>query len=228
MTPPLTRTHPAPLGDENEFARAFGCVNTGTVSNVLDEMGINGVILGIRPVGAVQKSVGYAVTVKEETLKFGSVKRDEFAIGHVIGCANAGDVIVVDNCGHPVSTWGGVASLAGKMRGLAGVIVHGAVRDIEEIDDAQFAVFARVSSPRTGRGRIRISGINVPIQIDDVNIFPGDIVIADSTAIVVVPRQLAGVVASRARQLSEQDDEARALLREGHTMEEAMQRYSRV
>ena len=86
-----------------------------------------------------------------------------------IEAAQPGDVIVVEQrTGIDAAGWGGNLSLGAKLRGVAGVIVDGPARDVDEARGYDFPVFARDHTARTARGRIVETGTNVPITVGDV------------------------------------------------------------
>ena len=80
-------------------------------------------------------------------------------------------------------------SLGASLQGIAGVIVDGPTRDVDEARAHDFAVFARDHTARTARGRIVETGTNVPITVGDIPVSPGDFVVADGSAVVFVPAQ---------------------------------------
>jgi hypothetical protein len=89
-----------------------------------------------------------------------------------------------------------MASLAAKVKGVAGLVVDGGVRDIDEMVEHRFPVFARHPVATTGRTRLKVNAINIPIEIDGVSVNPGDVIVADST----------GVVARCAREIARIDE----------------------
>ena len=95
----------------------LSAIGTSTLANALDDLDIHGVITGLRAIVPGIKAIGPAVTVRERTAAKGSFPVSDFKVGHMIEAAGAGDVIVVENGGAPVSTWGGMASYASKLKG---------------------------------------------------------------------------------------------------------------
>ena len=105
-----------------------------------------------------------------------------------IEAAAPGDVIVVEQrTGIDAASWGGNLSLGAKQRGVAGVVIDGPARDIDESRQLDFPVFAKTHTARTARGRIVEVATNEPVTIGDVTVSPGDYVIADGSAVVFVP-----------------------------------------
>ena len=168
------------------------------------------------------------MTVRESSGGYGTFSSREFDVGAMIDAAAAGDVIVVDAGASPYSTWGGMASYAAKLKGVAGLVVDGGVRDQEEIAAFEFPVFARHLVPTTGRTRLKVEAINVPVRIGGVAVAPGDIVVSDGTGIVCLPRLQAEAVVELAEQFARDDAAALQDLKDGLTFSEAMAKYRKI
>jgi regulator of RNase E activity RraA len=74
------------------------------------------------------------------------------------------------------------------MKGLSGVVIDGACRDIDESRDVGFPVYARAVIPMTARGRVMQDSFNQEIAFAGVQVHPGDLVIADGSGVVIIPR----------------------------------------
>ncbi len=138
----------------------------------------------IKPYTSKEKIVGPAITLK---LMMG----DSLLVTKAISLAKPGDVIVIDARGSGNNAvWGDHRSLVCKQLGLAGVVIDGAFRDIDENEEIGFPIFARSvtagSSTKNSNGEI-----NVPISCGGVAVNPGDIVIADRNGVCVVPPEFA-------------------------------------
>ncbi len=202
---------------------------TGTLANALDEAGLpHNVMAGIHAVAPGMRLAGPAVTVRAATGAYGAFTSADFRVGAMIEAAGAGEVIVVDMAGAACSTWGGLASLAAKVKGIAGLVVDGGVRDLEEIVELGFPVFARRLVPTTGRTRLRVEAINEPVTAGGVALAPGDLVVADGTGIVCLPEPLAEELVARAEALQRDDARAAEEIRKGLDFAAAMQRFRRI
>lgn len=202
---------------------------TATIANALDDVGkVINCPIALRPVAPGMAFAGPVVTAEVVTGEAGAYTSAEFRVGAIIDAAVAGDVIVVSAHGARCSTWGGMASLAAKVKGIAGLVVDGGVRDIDEMVEHQFPVFARHPVPTTGRTRLKVTAINVPIEIDGVSVNPGDVIVADSTGIVVVPHGDAERVAELAEGYARDDAAAEKEIRDGLGFSEAMSRFKRI
>ena len=209
-------------------ARAAHLV-TSTLANALDDGGLHEHVMPtIKAVAPGLRFAGPAVTVKEVTAAVGTFASADFKVGALIDVAEAGDVIVIDMGGAACSTWGGLASLAAKVKGIAGLIVDGGVRDLEEMVEFGFPVFARHLVPTTGRTRLRVEAINAPITVDGVSVSPGDLIVADGTGIVCLPRASAEDLVARAEALQHDDERAAEEIRKGLSFSQAMQKFTRI
>ena len=217
-----------PRPDQAVIDRLAG-LPTATIANALDDVGkqINCPV-ALRPVAPGMSFAGAAVTVEVVAGEAGTYTSADFRVGAMIDAAVAADVIVVSAQGARASIWGGMASLAAKMKGVAGLVVDGGVRDIDEMVEHQFPVFARHPVATTGRTRLKVKAINVPIEIDGVSVSPGDVIVADSTGIVVVPCAAAERVAELAERYAADDRNAEAEIRKGLSFSEAMAKFKRI
>ncbi|MCH8249310.1 MAG: RraA family protein [Proteobacteria bacterium] len=204
-------------------------IATSTLSNALDDAGYHdNVMQGIHSVVAGSRFAGPAVTVREASGEFGSFRSEDFRVGAIIDAAETGDVIVIDGGGALCSTWGGMASFAAKFKGVAGLVVDGAVRDLEEIIEFDFPVFARHMVPTTGRLRMKVEAINEPIVVYGVRVEPGDIIVGDGTGLVCLPRGDAEKIVGVAEQIGQDDASALEDMKAGMSFSEAMSKYTKI
>ena len=135
------------------------------------------------------------------------------------------DVIVVEQrTGSPAACWGGVLSEAAHHKHIRGVIVEGPARDIDEINETGLPVFSRSVSPLSARGRIHEAAINVPIQVGDVTVEPGDLVIADGSGVVFVPASIAEAAIAKAEEIAARERGMVAEIHENKPVREIMDR----
>jgi regulator of RNase E activity RraA len=127
-----------------------------------------------------------------------------------------------------VSTFGGLATLAAKLRGIAGLVVDGGVRDREEMEEHAFPVYARHMTPLTGRTRLAVTGINEPINCGGVRVRPGDIIVADGSGVLCIPAEHAARVAELAESYAKDDALAAAELGKGLAFSAAMAKFRRI
>ena len=117
-----------------------------------------------------------------------------------IEAAQPGDIIVIDNGGKlEFSCWGGLLALSAKLKGVSGVVIDGASRDIDEARELEFPVYARGVVPMTARNRVVQESYNQEIQFAGVQCRPGDLVLADGSGIIIIPKEKEEEVVSRRR-----------------------------
>jgi regulator of RNase E activity RraA len=212
----------------DDIVQKLGALATPTIANALDDVAFEGVMAGLMQVVPGTRCAGRAVTVREITGRRGDFASDDFKVGQIIDAAGPGDILVIDNGGQRVSTFGGLATLAAKTKGVAGIVADGGVRDREEMIEHAFPVFARHMTPLTGRTRLAVTGINEPIGCGGVRVRPGDMIVADGSGVVCIPAELAERVAELAARYAEDDREAAAEIAKGLPFREAMAKYRRI
>lgn len=182
-----------------EFDRSYRArleaLATSNLSDALDRVGIaRCTVVGIVPRWGRTKVIGRAMTIRMTAA--GAVP----AVAHLgvdaIFNSEPGDVIVIDNRGDLHNNcWGEILAMGAKMKGVSGVVVDGAVRDVDACETFGFPVHARGTVPNTARGRIVQEAWNVPVRLGDAPVRPGDVIVADVNGVVVIPiERLAEVV----------------------------------
>jgi regulator of RNase E activity RraA len=212
----------------DEILKAFAVLATPTIANALDDVAFEGVLEGLSQMVPGARCVGRAVTVREVTGQRGDFASEDFKVGQIIEAAGPGDILVIDNGGQCVSTFGGLATLAAKLKGIGGLVVDGGVRDREEMIEHAFPVFARHMTPLTGRTRLAVTSINEPVSCGGVRVRAGDVIVADGSGVVCIPAEQAAKVADLAGRYSRDDELAAAELRKGLTFREAMGKFKRI
>jgi regulator of RNase E activity RraA len=215
-------TNPDPILD------AFRTLATPTLANALDDIGFDGVMQGIGQVVPGTRAVGRATTVQQVSGARGDFKSEDFKVGHMIDAAAPGTVLVIANGGRAVSTWGGLATLAAKVKGLSGLVVDGGVRDQEEMLQHRLPVFTRHMTPLTGRTRIKIVSMGEVITCGGVRVCQGDIIVADGSGVVCIPSADAQRVATLATQYAADDARAEADIAAGLSFRDAMAKFTRI
>ena len=178
------------------LAQLDSCV----VSDALDKLGFAGVAPGLARLSTDKKITGRVLTVKLETANGRMAERHLCTAA--IEAATPGDIIVVEHRSRAdCAGWGGLLSRAALVQKVQGVIVEGLCRDIDEGRDIGFPIFARGVIPSTARGRIIESDFNGPITVSDVEVRPGDWVIADGSGVVFVAAENIEAVLDQAEKL---------------------------
>jgi regulator of RNase E activity RraA len=191
-------------------------LDTCAVSDALDSLGLKGATWGIGPLWQCPRIVGRAVTMK---IKPAGLQQPTQHLGTApIEAAKAGDIIVIDNGGQlQFSCWGGLLALSAKLKGVSGVVIDGACRDIDEARELSFPVYARGVVPMTARGRIMQESFNQEIQFGGVQCHPGDLVIADGSGVVIIPKQKEEEVIGAGEGIYQKEQEMAAGIRKGYS-----------
>ena len=216
------RSMEAPLPPQGliDGFRALGDAS-GIVSDVMDELGITGVIGAsvLKPTIAGSRIVGPALTVRNIMQRehvYESARRhvNKMAEFEAHNLARAGDVVVIDGVAA-ISNMGGISAQTGKRQGEAGAVVFGGVRDIAHSRRVGYPVWATEVTPVTGKWRIETIEINGEIEIAGIRVVPGDIVLADDTGVCFIPRSRAAEVLELANQKSAAEEKKCAAIDAG-------------
>lgn len=174
--------------------------------NVSDAMHRAKAMEGIYPLVCGKKIVGKAVTVS-------TMDGDWAKPVEAINVAGEGDVIVIKCSGDTAAIWGELATRSCLNRKIAGVIIDGAVRDVDDIRALGFPLFARKEVPNAGEPK-GFGEINVRIFCGGIEVNPGDWILADDNGVMVIPKQRAYEIAKRAFEVKKAEDRIRGEIEE--------------
>lgn len=137
-----------------------------------------------------------------------------------------GDVVVLDCSRKPAAAWGELFSTASVGRGARGAVIDGLIRDTDKIDKlGKFPVFARGARPTDSLGRVAIREYDVPVCIYGMTVFPGDLIVADSDGVTVVPHARAEEIITKAVEKATTENSARELLLDGGKLRDVWEKY---
>ena len=175
------------------------------------------------------KFAGFALTVK---LKKDEGNNDPGALNGMLaaidqGAPNSVWVMVVED-GTDIAGMGGLMGTTMAVRGFAGAVIDGGVRDVAQLRRIGFPVFALGIVPSTSIHHYTFAGANMPVVCDGVEVQPGDIVAADGDGIVVVPRAKAPEVLARAQQLDFQEHSMYPYIERYKSIQEAVKKFGRL
>ncbi len=193
------------------------------VSDAMDKLGHRGVAPGLQRLSTNAKLIGRVLTVRLEDAKGRLAERHLCTTA--IEAALPGEVIVVEHHSRSdCAGWGGILSRAARIRQIAGVIVDGMCRDIDESRELEFPVFGRGATPATARGRVVETAFNVAINIGGVTVHPGDWVIADGSGVVFIAADHLKAVLEQAEQLATREARLVSDIEAGTPVSEVMSR----
>lgn len=212
-----------------EVVAALMKASTGNVSDAVDEAtGVRGFMAAdMKPVLRA-KVVGPAVTVElRRALRTDKRERPNVQI-QLLDEAPPGSVIVESlEDGLEIAGVGNLMATTAKVRGLAGMVIDGGARDIDELEQIGFPVWSRSWTPATSVGRYVAVAMNVPVTCGGVLVHPGDWIVADRTGVVVVPRDSIPRVMGLLREYDEREARMLPLIEETKSMGKALERFHR-
>jgi 3-hexulose-6-phosphate synthase/6-phospho-3-hexuloisomerase len=184
-----------------------------STSNISDAMHRKGAMKGIHPL-VRGKMVGTAVTV--QTFPGDWAKPVE-----AIDIAKEGDVLVIYNENKDVACWGGLATWSSLNKGIAGVVIEGAVRDIDEVENLGLPIYTSNTVPNAGDPK-GFGEINAEITCGGQTVKPGDYIVGDESGVVVIPAERAYELARRAKEVYKTEKRLFDEIKRGGTLSEIM------
>ena len=218
-----------------EIRKRYLAVDSSNVADVLDDLGLpnQGLAPGFAPYPATAgRLAGWAFTIRGEMMPYPMDTGDP---AKMEACAQLtpGTVSVWSGRGEGVCFFGELISIGMKERGCVGALVDGGVRDVDWIGELGFPVYARYRTPVQSIGRWKVveSGVPVPMPgatVPEVEVTPGDLILADSDGAIVVPAAVAEQVLELAEKLQRREVQIRAELADGLSLSEALAKFGHV
>jgi len=200
---------------------AFKGLSVAAVSDAMDRLGLHGTCLGILPLAVGNRMAGRAFTLKY--IPVGVVKG---TVGDYIDDVPPGDVVVLDNAGRlDCTVWGDILTSIAHKRGVAGTVINGVCRDVARSFEFHYPIFSRGKFMRTGKDRVQVDGMNVPVSLGDVQVCQGDIVLGSDDGVVVVPKDKEEEVLSVAQSISEAEANLLTEALKGMRLDEVRKKY---
>jgi 4-hydroxy-4-methyl-2-oxoglutarate aldolase len=206
----------------SDFVARLRKLDCCAVSDALDKLHLKGAVAGLGQLSTPRRIAGRTLTVK---LGVGEPPAGEprHVSTTAIEAAQPGDIIVIEqHSGLNAASWGGILSLGAKLRGVAGVIADGPVRDIDEARQQDFPVYGRSLTTLTARGRLVELETGGPITVGGVGVRPGDYAIADGSGVVFVAAEDIGRVLAVAEEIFAREAAMAQALREGQRITQVM------
>lgn len=190
---------------------------TSVLADVMDDLGRRNQTLrhDIRPIYEGAKVTGRAATMRTFEVDSVPVEPHKLLL-ELLDTLEPGEVVVCTTQGSMhAAVWGELLSTHARARGSRGAIIDGPTRDSWGIVDMRFPVFASGFTPADSKGRIEVTEIRAPIEVDGVPVRDGDLVVGDQDGCVVVPQDIEAEVVERALAKVAGENTVRDLLREG-------------
>jgi 4-hydroxy-4-methyl-2-oxoglutarate aldolase len=218
-----------------QIRQRYLAVDASNVADVLDELGLpdQGLAAEFAPYPAgAGKLAGWAFTILGEMTPYPLGAGDK---AKMKACARLtpGTVSVWSGRGKGICFFGELISIGMKERGCVGALVDGGIRDVDWIGPLGFPVYARYGTPVQSIGRWKVTGSGSPVPmpgatLPEVQVTPGDFVLADADGAIVVPADVAEQVLERAEELGAREVQIRAELAGGLSLSEALAKFGHV
>jgi 4-hydroxy-4-methyl-2-oxoglutarate aldolase len=193
-------------------------LDTATISDALDKLRISGQCLGIKPRNHDFRLAGRAYTILYGPLD----AHNPGTVGDFIDKLEEGTVVVIDNGGREDATvWGDILTYLADRKKLAGTVIDGACRDVHLCLELGYPIYSRSYSMRTGKDRVQVDGEQVPVNIGDARVKPGDLMRGDADGVICIPKEREDEVLEVAEQIDAAENQIRKYLEEGKTIAEA-------
>ena len=201
----------------NELIRKIKEMDTTCISDAMDKLGLPGGLFGIKPLIPGSKICGEAFTV--HYIPCGQVKG---TVGDFLDDVKPGQVVVIDNAGRDYCTvWGDIMAVTAKKMNVEGTVIDGVCRDIPAVRESGYPMFSKGYYMVTGKDRVEVDAVNIPVAVSGVRVCPGDIILGDDTGVVAIPRGMAEKVLEVAKTIDSTEQKIIAEVMKGSTLKEA-------
>lgn len=222
-------SRPAEVTSDATLLDGYRHVEVASVSDAMEKVTGQRTYLSHRmqPI-FTSRFAGFALTVK--------LKKEENKDPHALdgmlaaidqGAPNSVYVMVIED-GANIAGMGGLMGTAMLARNFSGAVIDGGVRDTAYLKKIGFPVFALGNVPSTSVGHYRFDGANIPVTCDGVLVSPGDIVVADSDGVTIVPHAKAAEVLATAQDMDFKEHSMYAYIEKLKSIEEAVKKFGRL
>ncbi len=226
----VLRARSAVAAPDEGLIAEFRHVEVASVSDALEQITGKRMYMSHRmqPIFTA-KFAGYARTV---LLKKDEGNKDPQALSGMLEAIDAGStddvyVMVVED-GDDIAGMGGLMGTAMSARGYAGAVIDGGVRDVAYLRKIGFPVFATGIVPSTSVHHYKFGGTEIPVLCNGVPVNAGDIVVADSDGVAVVPKAQAQAVLTLAQQMDYKEHSMYAVIEQMKSIVEAVKKFGRI
>jgi regulator of RNase E activity RraA len=196
-------------------------LDTTSLSDALDRLGIAGQCLGIKPLDYLFRMTGRAFTIL-----YGPASTPPGTVGDYIDVLEPDTVVVLDNGGRENATvWGDILTTVAHARGVAGTVIDGACRDTHLALSLGYPIFSRSYSMRTGKDRVQVEATNCTVNIGDARVNAGDLLRGDADGVIVIPKEHEQEVLRIAEEIDAVEGQILKAVREGSRLVDARKKF---
>lgn len=205
----------------DKIIQEFKEISIAAISDAMDRLGIQGTCLGLSPV-----QYGYQMVGRAYTVKYLPVGQEKGTVGDFIDDVPPGSVVVLDNGGRlDCTVWGDILTSVAHMKNIAGTVIDGVCRDVKCSLDLKYPIFSKGKFMRTGKDRVDAVGFNVPVQVCNVQVRPGDILYGSDDGVLVIPREREEEILAVAQMIEEKEEGIRQEVLKGTPLKEAREKF---
>jgi regulator of RNase E activity RraA len=191
-------------------------MDTTTISDALDKLGIAGQCLGIAPLDPTFRMAGPAFTVR-----YVPCGVHGGTVGDYIDDLPEGTVVTLDNQQRVDATvWGDILTIVATRKHLGGTVIDGVCRDAPRAIEMRYPIFSRGTYMRTGKDRVAVDAVQCSVSIGGVRVNPGDLLVGDRDGVVAVPKERFEQVAEVAQRIDEAENRIREAIERGERLDE--------
>lgn len=206
--------------EKKELIAAIKKMDTASISDAMDKLGVPCGLLGIQAVVEGRKICGDAFTV--HYIPCGMEKGN---VGDFIDDVEPGQVVVIDNGGRLYCTvWGDIMTYTAKAKGIEGTLIDGVCRDVNGIKELGYGIYTKGKYMVTGKERVTVDAVNVPVAVSSVQVRPGDIILGDDSGALVIPIEKAEEVLKMAQHIEEVEQKIIAEVTAGSSLKGAREK----
>ena len=196
-------------------------IDTATLSDALDRLGVAGQCHGVAP-----RSTAFRFTGRAYTVRYGPASNPPGTVGDYIDDVPPGVVVVLDNAGREDCTvWGDILTEIAHRRGIAATVIDGICRDASLCLELNYPVFSCGHWMRTGKDRVQVEAVNVPVNIGKARVQPGDLLRGDTDGVIVIPREHEEAVLAAAEEIHAAEVQIREAVRGGMRLDVARKQF---
>lgn len=197
-------------------------LGTATVSDALDRLGLAGSAHGLAPL-----TNGLCVAGPAYTVRYVPAGDPKGTVGDYVDDVAPGSVVVLDNHGRTdVTVWGDILTTFASLHGIAGTAIWGVCRDVKTALDLGYPLYTAGRFMRTGKDRVEVADLQVPVALGDVQVRPGDIVVGDDDGVVVVPAHRLQQVLELAEAIGRTEDDIAKAVSAGMSIAAARKQFA--
>lgn len=203
-----------------EIVEKLKTLDTASVSDAMDKLGVPCGLYHIKPVISGRKICGEAFTV--HYVPTGMVKG---TVGDFIDDVAPGQVVVIDNAGRDYCTvWGDIMTFTARAKGIEGTVIDGVCRDVDGIEEIGYSIYTKGTYMVTGKERVEVDAVNVPVSVSGIQVKPGDIILGDDSGAVCIPQEIAEKAYETAKTIEETEQKIIEEVRNGSTLKAAREK----